>query len=98
MPSIWLTISPETQEASMSTLHLAPGLSIPLEAATQTFAILAKRGSERTYTALVMVEEMLKAGLQTVVVDPVGVCWGLEPLLMERMRVTDSCAGRTTAI
>jgi len=32
-----------------------------------------------------MVEEMLKAGLQTVVVDPVGVCWGLEPLLMERM-------------
>jgi len=29
MPSIWLTINPETQEASMSTLHLAPGLSIP---------------------------------------------------------------------
>ncbi len=24
-----------------------------------------------------MVEEMLKAGLQTVMVDPVGVCWGL---------------------
>jgi len=38
--------------------------------------------------------EMLKAGLQTVVVDPVGVCWGLEPLLMEGCRVTDSCAGR----
>lgn len=61
----------------MPELHLASGLSIPLEAVTQTFAILAKRGSGKTYTALVMVEEMLKAGLQTVVVDPVGVCWGL---------------------
>lgn len=61
----------------MSSLRLAPGLSIPLEAVTQTFAILAKRGSGKTYTALVMVEEMLKAGLQTVVIDPVGVCWGL---------------------
>jgi len=31
---------------------------VHLEAATQTFAILAKRGSGKTYTALVMVEEM----------------------------------------
>ena len=29
------------------------------------------------YTALVLVEELLKAGHPTVVVDPVGVCWGL---------------------
>jgi DNA helicase HerA-like ATPase len=65
------------QKASSSSLNLAPSFSIPLEAATQTFAILAKRGSGKTYTALVMVEEMLKAGLQTVMVDPVGVCWGL---------------------
>ncbi|NHC36891.1 helicase HerA-like domain-containing protein [Scytonema millei] len=61
----------------MSKLHIAPNLSIPLEAVTQTFAILAKRGAGKTYTALVIVEEMLEAGLQVVVIDPVGVCWGL---------------------
>jgi hypothetical protein len=59
------------------TLHLSKDLSLPVEAVTQTFAILAKRGAGKTYTAAVMVEEMLKAGLQLVVVDPVGVWWGL---------------------
>jgi uncharacterized protein len=58
-------------------LHLSKDLSLPVEAVTQTFAILAKRGAGKTYTAAVMVEEMLKAGLQLVVVDPVGVWWGL---------------------
>ena len=51
--------------------------SLPPEAVTQTFALLAKRGSGKTYTASVLVEELLKAGLPTVVVDPVGVLWGL---------------------
>ena len=55
------------------TLHLAKDLRLPVEAVTQTVAILAKRGAGKTYTAAVMVEEMLKAGLQLVVVDPVGV-------------------------
>jgi hypothetical protein len=61
----------------MKKLHISPDLSLPVEAVTQTFAILAKRGVGKTYTALVMVEELLKAELQTVVADPVGVCWGL---------------------
>jgi uncharacterized protein len=55
------------------TRHISKDLSLPVEALTQTFAILAKRGAGKTYTAAVMVEEMLKAGLQLVVVDPVGV-------------------------
>lgn len=59
------------------TLKLGPNLSLPLEAVTQTFGILAKRGVGKTYTALVLVEEFLKAGQQVIVVDPVGVCWGL---------------------
>jgi uncharacterized protein len=59
------------------TLHLSKDLRLPVEAVTQTVAILAKRGAGKTYTAAVMVEEMLKAGLQLVVVDPVGVWWGL---------------------
>ena len=58
-------------------LVLAPELSLPLEAVTETFAILAKRGSGKTYTAAVLVEEMLKAGQTVVVADPVGVWWGL---------------------
>jgi hypothetical protein len=58
-------------------LRLAADFTIPSDAVTQTFAILAKRGVGKTYTALVLVEELLKAGHPTVVVDPVGVCWGL---------------------
>jgi len=58
-------------------LHLAEGLDIPLEAATQTFAILAKRGVGKTHTAVVLVEEMLKAAIQVIVLDPLDVWWGL---------------------
>jgi|GEM_PF-403968 len=58
-------------------LRISESLALPLDAVTQTFAILAKRGVGKTYTLLVMAEEMLAAGQQIVVVDPVGVCWGL---------------------
>jgi DNA helicase HerA-like ATPase len=58
-------------------LHIADGLELPLDAVTETFAILAKRGSGKTYTASVMVEEFLGAGLPVCVVDPLGVWWGL---------------------
>ncbi len=58
-------------------LTLGPGLVLPVEAVTETFAILAKRGAGKTYTAAVLVEEMMAAGLPVVIVDPVGVWWGL---------------------
>lgn len=58
-------------------LRLSDNLTLPLDAVTQTFAILAKRGVGKTYTASVMVEEMLMAGLHVVILDPVGVWWGL---------------------
>lgn len=58
-------------------LHLGDGFTLPLDAVTQTFGILAVRGAGKTYTAAVMVEEMVGAGLPVVVVDPVGVWWGL---------------------
>jgi hypothetical protein len=61
----------------MTGLQLAPGLTLPLEAVTETFAILAKRGSGKTYTAAVLVEELHAAGLPVAVIDPVGVWWGL---------------------
>ena len=58
-------------------IHIAPGFALPLEAVTETFAILAKRGSGKTYCAAVLVEEMVKANLPVAVVDPIGVWWGL---------------------
>jgi DNA helicase HerA-like ATPase len=59
------------------TLRIGRGLALPEEAVTQTFAVLAKRGVGKTYTASVMTEEMLKAGLPVVAIDPIGVWWGL---------------------
>lgn len=61
----------------MKRLSLSPALSLPLEAVTQTFAILGKRGSGKTSTSVVLTEEMITAGLPVVVVDPVGVWFGL---------------------
>lgn len=58
-------------------LNIAANLSLPLETVTQTFAILAKRGVGKTHTAVVMTEEILKAGQQVVVCDPIGVWFGL---------------------
>jgi hypothetical protein len=45
-------------------LNLAEGLSLPLDAVTETFAILAKRGVGKTYTGAVLAEEMVGAGAQ----------------------------------
>jgi hypothetical protein len=59
------------------TLNLADDLHLPIEAVTETFSILAKRGAGKTFTASVMVEELIEAGQPVVVIDPVGVWWGL---------------------
>lgn len=59
------------------TLRISSSLALPMEAVTQTFAILAKRGSGKTYTGTVVAEEMIGAELPCTVIDPVGVWWGL---------------------
>lgn len=66
-----------TATARTTTLAMSPDLALPLEGVTQTFGILSKRGMGKTYTALVLAEEMLKAGLQVVIADPIGVTFGL---------------------
>lgn len=58
-------------------LHVADNLSLPLEATTQTFAVLAKRGAGKTYLASVLAEELLKASQQIVAIDPTGAWHGL---------------------
>jgi len=61
----------------MKKLSIAAGLSLPLEAVTQTLAVLAKRGSGKSYAASVIAEEMLDAGQQIVTLDPTGGWYGL---------------------
>ncbi len=51
-------------------------MRLPSELITETVAIVGRRGSGKTNTATVMVEELLEAGGQVVVLDPVGVWWG----------------------
>lgn len=52
-------------------------IQVPVNAATKTFAILAKRGAGKTYTAGVLAEEFSKANIPFVVFDPIDVWWGL---------------------
>lgn len=61
----------------MTSLHLSPDLALPLDAVTQKFAVLAQSGAGKTYTAMKLAEEMLRARAQVVGLDPVGVWWGL---------------------
>lgn len=62
----------------MKTLKIAKNLTLPLDAVTNTFAIMAKRGVGKTHTASVLAEEMLKLGQPIVAYDPTGAWWGLK--------------------
>lgn len=58
-------------------LKISDSLSLPIEAVTQTFAIVARKRVGKTYTASVMAEEFISAKLPIVVLDPTGAWWGL---------------------
>ena len=58
-------------------LRISDDLSLPIEAVTQTFAILGVRGSGKTNTGVVLFEEMLKAGQQGCVLDPTDAWYGI---------------------
>ncbi len=62
----------------MKHLHIGEHFTLPADAVTQTFAIFGKRGSGKSNAATVMAEEMFRAGLQFVVLDPVDAWWGLK--------------------
>ena len=59
-------------------IQLSKSLGLPLEAVTQTFAILAQRGAGKSYTASVMAEDMLAAHQRVCILDPTGAWWGLQ--------------------
>jgi len=58
-------------------LVVSKTLSLPLEAVTSTFGLLAVRGSGKTNAMRSMAEEMFAAALPFVVIDPVGSWYGL---------------------
>jgi len=63
--------------ASSKALRLATNLTLPLDAVTQTIAILAKRRAGKSYTMRRLVEQLFNAGQQVVIVDPKGDQWGV---------------------
>jgi hypothetical protein len=58
-------------------LRIAAGLELPVDVVTQPIAILARRGAGKTYTASVIVEEVVRAKVPVVILDPTGAWWGL---------------------
>lgn len=61
----------------MTTLKIADSLSLPFDIVTDTIGILAIRGSGKTYTFLALAEQMVKHNLPVVMLDTMGVCWGI---------------------
>ena len=61
----------------MKTLNISSTLKLPFDTVTQTIAIMARRRMGKTYLASVMAEEMVKAKLPFVALDPTGAWWGL---------------------
>jgi uncharacterized protein len=74
-----MTTAAATKEGTttVKTIRIAKGLDLPLDAVTQTVAILARKGSGKTFTARRFAEQLFKAGLQVVDVDPKGDHWGM---------------------
>lgn len=62
----------------MTALKIGTGMQWPVDAVTQTTVIVGIKGSGKTTTARVVVEELTAAKQQCVVLDPTGVWWGLK--------------------
>lgn len=72
---------PGEGEASARVLNIGNGFTMPLHLVTEAVAIVGKRGRGKTSTAKVLVEEMVNAGQQVIVMDTVGAWWGLRSSL-----------------
>jgi hypothetical protein len=62
---------------AMTALRLSDDLKLPPAVVTEKLAFLGRTGSGKTYAAQKLAEEMHDAGAQFVVLDPVGVWYGL---------------------
>ena len=61
----------------MAKLRISKSRALPIDAVTQRISILGKTRSGKSHTAGVIVEEVLKAHQQVVIMDPKGDWWGL---------------------
>lgn len=62
----------------MKKLHISPDLALPLEAVTETIVVFGRKGQGKTVFGSVLAEELDAAGQRFVVIDPMGVWWGLQ--------------------
>ena len=67
----------QTLTKTANGLEIAPDLYLPIETITSRNAFFGISGSGKTYTSLVLAEEMQKIDSQFVIIDPLGVAWGL---------------------
>lgn len=59
-------------------MKIAPGFTLdPDYLAGRSIALVGKKGSGKTFAMRVLVEEFHAARVQTVIIDPMGVFWGL---------------------
>jgi hypothetical protein len=58
-------------------LKISDALRLPIDAVTQVLATIGRRGAGKTYLATMIAEQMLDAGAQVVILDPIGLWWGL---------------------
>lgn len=61
-------------------VKLSPDLVLPRDAATQTYAFIARKGAGKSYAASKLTEELLLLGAPVVVIDPIGNWYGLRLL------------------
>lgn len=61
----------------MSDIRFAKGRPFPIELVSQRVAVMGTSGGGKSYGSSVLVEGMFDAGAQLVVVDPMGIWWGL---------------------
>ena len=57
-------------------LEIAKDFQIPIDALTETFCLVGKRGVGKTHTSVVLVEEFLAQELPVCIIDVLGVWWG----------------------
>lgn len=67
-----------SKKTPTSALRMAPGLTLDADYfAGASIALLGKRGAGKTYSCRTLAEELHDAHVQTIIVDPMGVFWGL---------------------
>ena len=63
-------------ESVVRKLTIAPSVTLPIDAALARFVVLGKSGSGKSNANVVMAEELVRSGVPTWQLDPLGNLWG----------------------